>query len=90
MLRISQTTDGSPIATCRVEGYLVSEWVDCLDEVCSHLLAGPGHVVLDLGGLGYADEHGLALLRKLPRARVSIVNCNPLIQHLVFQDGMLS
>ncbi len=77
MLRITQAAAGVSAVICRIEGQLVGEWVRCLEELGAALLGDHQRVILDLGGLSYADQHGVDVLQQLTTAGVTIQNCHP-------------
>ena len=90
MLRITQAPAGESGVICRIEGQLLGEWVHVLEEVGTVLLADRKQVILDLGGVSYADQHGVDLLRQLLKAGFTMQNCHPLIQSSLDEERRAS
>jgi ABC-type transporter Mla MlaB component len=83
VLRISRATGTSPLATLRVEGRVVTEWVPVLERECWLALQENGHVELDLSAVTFVDGRGVAALRHLGTNDVEIVNCPEFIRELL-------
>ena len=83
MLRISRASESSPLATLRVEGRIVAEWVPVLERECWLALQENGHVQLDLSAVTFVDGRGLAALRRLGANALEIINCPEFIGELL-------
>jgi hypothetical protein len=82
MLRITEQRPaaGKPAATLVVEGRLAGPWVDELrNSAAPHLDA----LALDLAGLSYADEAGVALLNQLVAAGAEVVRTTAYVATLL-------
>lgn len=82
MLRISKTAASSSLATLRVEGRVVAEWVPVLERECRLTLQENGRVRLDLSAVTFIDDRGVAALKRLGDA-IEIVNCPEFIGELL-------
>ena len=82
MLRISKTAASSSLATLRVEGRVVAEWVPVLERECRLTLQENGRVRLDLSAVTFIDDRGVAALKRLGVA-IEIVNCPEFIGELL-------
>ena len=83
MLRISSASESPPLATLRVEGRVVAEWVPVLERECWLALQENLHVRLDLSAVTFVDGRGVAALRHLGANDVEIVNCPEFIGELL-------
>ena len=83
MLRISRAAEGPSLATLRVEGRVVAEWVPVLERECWLALQENGHVRVDLSAVTFVDGRGVAALRHLGANDVEIVNCPEFIGELL-------
>ena len=83
MLRISRASESSPLATLRVEGRVVAEWVPVLERECWLALQENLHVRLDLSAVTFVDGRGVAALRHLGANDLEIVNCPEFIGELL-------
>lgn len=74
MLRITQQTNAEGV-TLRLEGKLLGPWAE---EVTASLGAvrDCDHITLDLEGLSFVDDAGVAVLRDLHRQGVRFVNAS--------------
>ena len=68
-----------------MEGRVVGEWTVFLEQECQAAAREFGAVDLDLAGVSFVDTRGVAVLKRLGRAQVTIKNCAPLIRDLL--DG---
>jgi hypothetical protein len=82
MLRIS-TVPRAKGVTVHLEGRLVAPWVDELERALA--TTDPACLRLKLGGLVFADEQGLALLRSLQAAGARLIECSPFLKELLAQ-----
>ena len=83
MLRISKAAASPSLATLRVEGRIVAEWVPVLERECQLALQENGHVRLDLSAVTFVDGRGLAALRRLGANALEIINCPEFIEELL-------
>ena len=68
-----------------MEGQVVGEWTMLLERECAAAAREFGAVDLDLAGVSFVDTRGVAVLKRLGRAQVTISHCAPLIRELL--DG---
>ena len=83
MLRISRAAATASLATLRVEGRVVAEWVPVLERECWLALQEYGHVQLDLSAVTFVDGRGVAALRRLGAKDLEIINCPEFIGELL-------
>ena len=83
MLRLTQTSHGTDDIVLTVEGRIVSDWADVLEQECLDLLDRGTHVVLDIGQVSYLDRRGVRVLRELLQKRLTIRNGTPLVEELL-------
>jgi len=83
VLRISRAAATRSLATLRVEGRVVAEWVAVLERECWLALQENGHVQLDLSAVTFVDGRGVAALRHLSAKDLEIVNCPEFIGELL-------
>jgi len=82
MLRITRLAEHDRLRL-RVEGRLVSAWVELLKlEIEQALAHGPG-LELDLAGVEFADSQALSLLLEVGGRGVELVACSPLLTSLL-------
>ncbi len=86
MLRISKTPESPSLATLRVEGRVVAEWVAVLERECWLALQENGHVRLDLSAVTFVDGRGVAALRRLGANDLEIINCAEFIGALLWSQ----
>ena len=60
MIRITMTEDGTSVLL-RVEGRIVDEWVDLLDDTCRDMGNNGIGLILDLSGVTFASCAGLSV-----------------------------
>lgn len=86
MLRIveEQATDGS--ITLRLDGSLVSQWVEVLRSSCEQMFQHGNRLTLDLSGVSFADPAGVRLLQQLRAQQVSFINCSPFLREQLKQS----
>jgi anti-anti-sigma regulatory factor len=65
MLRILEVQGENGAVTLRVDGQLGGQWVALLQSSCEAVLARNSRLILDLGGVTFADRTGVDLLRRL-------------------------
>jgi len=83
VLRISRAAESPSLATLRVEGRVVAEWVPVLERECWLALQENLHVRLDLSAVTFVDRRGVAALRHLDADDLEIVNCPEFIGELL-------
>lgn len=83
MLRISKAVTSPSLATLRVEGRVIAEWVPVLERECRLALLENGLVRLDLSAVTFVDGRGLAALRRLGATALEIINCPEFIEELL-------
>jgi len=83
VLRISKAAASPSLATLRVEGRVVAEWVPVRERECRLALRESGHVQLDLSAVTFVDSRGVAALRRLGANAVEIINCPEFIGELL-------
>ncbi len=81
MLRITQkrTAKGARLI---VEGRVVGEWVQVLNEECNAMLKSHQKLSLDLSHVSFVDQDGAALLKRLADSNVPFIHCPALIAEL--------
>jgi RNA polymerase sigma-70 factor, ECF subfamily len=67
MMRVTRIAAGEGLETLRVEGRLTHETVEELRMACEAVLTGQGSLQLDVSGLQFVDQTGVALLLDLKR-----------------------
>jgi anti-anti-sigma regulatory factor len=65
MLRILEVQGENGAITLRVDGRLAGQWVALLQSSCEAVLVHNSRLILDLGGVTFADRTGVDLLRRL-------------------------
>lgn len=95
MLRIAEETaaDGSTIF--RLDGRIVSQWVEVLRTSCEQVFqdemlnngTDKNQLVLDLTGVSFADYEGVRLLQQLEQRKVTLINCSPFLQEQIKQTA---
>ena len=88
MLRITTMTTNGSTVTLKLEGKIKADWVTLLERECWSLLSQKKRVRLDFSDVSYVDPSGLAMIRKLPIGKVTIVNASDVITELLHQGGM--
>jgi len=80
MLRISNVGSEEKVIRLRLDGTLSGPWVEELRHMCEESLAQGRPLVVDCGGLFFADAEGAALMRSLCDRDVALVNCSPFLK----------
>jgi len=86
MLRITVSDSTQRPAVLLLEGWIVNEWVDVLDNSCEQVLALGGPITLNLKKVSFIDKRGIALLTRLRQREVKIVNCSAFIRQILNFD----
>ena len=87
MLRLTRTNRLPHEVVLVLEGQIVAEWVELLEAECLELLGTERELFLDLANVSYLDRRAVRLLRKLAGRAVTLINCPPLVDELVREDG---
>ena len=83
MLRITKLIETPFEVTLKLEGKIVSDWVELLEREIRTLLNEGRTVKLDCSGVKYVDERAVALLRSMAGRKLKIVNTTALIEDLM-------
>ena len=86
MLYITQHAESDAGITLKIEGRIGAAWVSILKRVCLDSLEDQS-LVLDFSSVTFIDTLGIEMLRQLPPARASIINCSGLIENLLKGEG---
>ncbi len=84
MLRITRIAEDETSVTLRIEGRLVGRWIDELELECGQYMTNRCRVNLDLSGVTFADDQGIAALRAMGAGPVGLIKCS------LFISGLLS
>jgi anti-anti-sigma regulatory factor len=74
MLRITAITPMTQVCRLRLEGQLIGPWVKELERSCGEARTNGSPLVLDLAGVSFVDNDGLAFLQGLTDGAVTLVN----------------
>jgi anti-anti-sigma regulatory factor len=74
MLRITAATPMNGVCTLRLEGQLIGPWVKELERSCEGARSNGARLVLDLAGVSFIDNDGLAFLQGLTDGAVTLIN----------------
>ena len=80
MLRITKETEGTSAVTLRLEGQIMSAWVQVLEREVMKLLQSKQQVVLDFTEVKSVDLEGADMLRRIVNEDVEMINCPALIK----------
>lgn len=80
MLRIVEEKMADNSTALRLDGSVTGQWVEVLRSSCEQVFQSDGVVILDLGGVHFADHNGLQLLRQLEQRQATIINRSPFLQ----------
>ena len=83
MLRITRLIETPFEVTLKLEGKIVSDWVELLEKEIRTLLNEGRTVNLDCSGVKYVDERAVELLRMVAGEKLKIVHSTALIQDLM-------
>ena len=83
MIRVSTVQESDHLVKMKVEGEIVSDYVNCLSEECERLLESTERVELDFSEVMFVDANGVEMLRNLESERIAIVNASPLVEELL-------
>jgi hypothetical protein len=83
MLRITRMDCEDGSTRLKLEGRLVEDWVDVLEETCACALCDPPSLLLlDMAGVRFVDPAGRELLSQLERGGVHMSRRSPYLQAL--------
>jgi len=85
MLRIVEMNTANESLTLRLDGRLVSQWVEVLRSSCEQASQQDGRLILDLAGMNFADYEGVQLLRQLEQRHITFINCSPFLREQLKQ-----
>ena len=79
MLRITIADESPRTVAFKVEGRIVSDWIEELERECDRFLERGKRVFLDFSAVTFADAKAVAMLKRLLTEDVKIINCPALI-----------
>ena len=82
MLRITRQP-GADHDTLLLEGKLLKEWMDELQQALARTRRDSPVIALDLSGLRFIDDEGLRFLRNCRRQGASLVGASPFVSALL-------
>jgi len=88
VLRIVRQDRGTHRVVLILEGRIVMEWADALEDECRDLIRSGYRVVLDLSGVNFIGPRGVDVLDRLGWAGVEIKGCSPIIADLLEHEGI--
>ena len=83
MLRITSVEWSDQLALLRLEGQVITGWVEELRSVCEAALRQEKRLVVDLASVSFLDREGTALLASLKSRKVALVNAPPFVAELL-------
>ncbi len=86
VLRITKESDSAELATLRVEGQIVSQWIAELEHEIMRSLGGERRVILDFSQVNFVSMDGVTMLKNLDDEKVAIINCSGMIKALLGVD----
>ena len=86
MLRIMEGNATNDSMTLRLDGSLISHWVEVLRSSCEQAFTHRDELILDLAGVSFADREGVELLQQL-QPRVTFINCSPFLREQIGQSS---
>ena len=88
MLRITLSASSPQEAVLKLEGQVAGMDVGLVDQEGQRLLQEAAHLVLDLDGVQFIDEAGVALLKQWVGPRLSLRGGSPFLQALLAGAGL--
>jgi hypothetical protein len=82
MLRITQQP-GAGQATLLLEGNLLKEWIEELQQALAEARSDGAAAGLDLSGLRFVDAEGARFLRECRKRGVSLLGASPFVSALL-------
>jgi ABC-type transporter Mla MlaB component len=86
VLRITSSSESGRPTTLKIEGSITGDWVDELSRAVSGTVGAAAGIVLDMAGVTFVDQGGVALLRRLKDRGVELVNGSDFVRTLVNGD----
>jgi len=86
MLRIVEVDATNDSMRLRLDGRLVSQWVEVLRSSCQQAFLNHDRLTLDLAGVSFADREGVQLLRQLEQLQVALINCSLFLREQMKQQ----
>lgn len=83
MLRITRITGTHLNQTIRLEGKLLSPWIDEVRKACTSSTDPAGRTSLDLSALTFVDSAGEEMLRDLIGHGIEVVACSSYVAELL-------
>jgi anti-anti-sigma regulatory factor len=83
MMRISPVQTSSQTVTLRLEGEVKGGWVAELRQSCEGVLFKGTELVLDLAGVSFIDQDGIALFHTLQERDVILRNASYFVAELL-------
>jgi anti-anti-sigma regulatory factor len=87
MLKITETETNGSRVLLKLEGKITAQWAALLGQECRAALRKRRAVELDCAGVDFLDESGVAVLRRLPRKRVTLMNVSGYLTELLQSGG---
>jgi len=88
VLRILRDDLGAHRVVLVLEGRIVTEWADALEDECLASIRSGFRVALDLSGVVFIDRRGVDALDRLGRAGIEIKGCSPLVADMLEEGGI--
>jgi ABC-type transporter Mla MlaB component len=83
MMRISAVQSSSQAVTLRLEGEVKGGWVAELRQSCEGVLSEGAELALDLAGVSFVDQDGIALFHTLQERDVILRNASYFVAELL-------
>jgi ABC-type transporter Mla MlaB component len=83
MMRISVVQSSSQAVTLRLEGEVKGGWVAELRQSCEGVLSEGAELALDLAGVSFINQDGIALFHTLKDRNVILKNASPFVAELL-------
>jgi hypothetical protein len=83
VLRITKVAESPSEVTLKLEGRIVSDWVDLVERECVTWLRERPKVRLDFAEVTFVEPSGVEMLQRLAANHVQLINCPPLIAALL-------
>ncbi len=87
MLKITKTETNGSRVILKLEGKITARWAALLDQECRAALRRRRAIELDCASVDFLDENGVAVLRRLPRKRVTLMNVSGYLTELLQSGG---
>ena len=88
MICILRTDAVDSQVTLIIQGHVVAECADLLEQECWAASRAGARVALDLSGVVFIGRSGFQALMRLSRAGIAVVACTPLIADALAQEGI--